>query len=52
MNREERVARAICTAHGFDPDDADAFYLLRPERNGLPLWMAYMDQARAAIAAY
>lgn len=49
MNRLERVSRAICKAHGFDPDDADATYILRPERTGRPLWEAYEPLAMAAI---
>jgi len=51
VNVRERVSRAICKAHGFDPDDKDALYILREEPDGRPLWEAYLDVADSAIRA-
>lgn len=42
MDVVERVARAICIARGFDPDDASG---------GELMWTAYDQAARAALSA-
>lgn len=43
MDRVERVARAMCVAGGYDPDE------IMP--NDGPRWRYYADGAAAAIAA-
>lgn len=47
----ERVARAICYAEGYDPDDAWATEVSSPPQDRIPAWKDYTAQARAAITA-
>jgi hypothetical protein len=47
----ERVARVICSSHGFDPDDdAPLHVVCGPNNETLPFWRAYDEQAEAALA--
>lgn len=49
FDQEERVARAICSAQGLDPD-----HVLFPDADGSEdraLWRSFIRQARAAIEA-
>ncbi len=48
----ERVARAICTADGCDPDAIGyGMGVLMPDGTKYPLWCAHVKRAEAAIAA-
>ena len=47
----ERVARALCEDSGEDPDDLDACRICDKDNQPLPLWTAFEEAARAAIAA-
>jgi hypothetical protein len=51
MERVEAVARAMCSANGFEPDDtaADPF---RVSGQSEPFWKMYSDDARKFIAAW
>jgi hypothetical protein len=42
----ERVARAIAGHNGYDPDDMSGAHNI-----GGPMWMAFVQEARAAIEA-
>lgn len=47
----ERVARALCVVSGQDPDGFDPCAICDSDSRPLPLWMAFEEEARAAIDA-
>ena len=47
----ERVARALATVDGQDPDGLDASFICDANNRPLPIWMGFEEEARAALKA-
>lgn len=49
----EKMARAICEAHGYDPDEyAERHVMCTADNQRVPHWMVYKEEATAALAAW
>lgn len=49
MTLREKVARAICSARGGDPDELDAACICDAKNQALPLWQYWEEEADAAL---
>lgn len=58
MNEDERMARALSIAHGFDPEEpvtSDVLWVVqgitKMPRHTLPAWQAFLSEAHRILKA-